>query len=180
MKHSLEASSFRCIFPCALLVMACCGLFNTAFAQPDSKGNDFWICFPGNISDAAPQLYITSELASTVTVSIPGLAFNQVVNIAAGGSQVVTLPATAQVQTQFVADNKGIHITATTEVTVYGKAASSDGYLAIPVNVLLSSTTYNSVTSNEPILVGQYSRSSDAMELPQTRFLHWFHLSSNT
>ncbi|MBL0359415.1 MAG: T9SS type A sorting domain-containing protein [Chitinophagaceae bacterium] len=53
--------------------------------------------------------------------------------------QVVTLPGTVQVQSQFVADNLGIHITATNEVTVYGmnaQQATTDAYLAFPLDAI--------------------------------------------
>jgi IgGFc binding protein/Bacterial Ig-like domain (group 1)/Secretion system C-terminal sorting domain/SprB repeat len=121
-----------------LAMIICAGFTNSAFAQ-DSKGTEFWICFPGNQQSPNPELYITSPQASTVTIDIPGIGFNQVVNVPAGGLQVVSIPGTAQVQSQFVADNKGIHITATNEVTVYGmnaQQATTDAYLAFPIDAI--------------------------------------------
>lgn len=121
-----------------LTLFICAGLTNIAFAQ-DSKGTEFWICFPGNQQSPNPELYITGPVASTVTIDIPGIAFNQVVNIPAGGLQVVSIPGTAQVQSEFVVDNKGIHITATNEVTVYGmnaQQATTDAYLAFPLDAI--------------------------------------------
>ncbi|MBL0359416.1 MAG: hypothetical protein IPP72_22275 [Chitinophagaceae bacterium] len=69
----------------AMLLVAffCAGFAGTALAQ-DSKGTEFWICFPGNQQSPSPELYITGEQASVVTVDIPGIAFNQVVNVPAG------------------------------------------------------------------------------------------------
>jgi len=119
-------------------MIICAGLTNNAFAQ-DSKGTEFWICFPGNQQSPNPELYITGEAASTVTIDIPGIGFNQVVNVPAGGLQVVSIPGTAQVQTQFAVDNKGIHITATNEVTVYGmnaQQATTDAFLAFPLDAI--------------------------------------------
>jgi hypothetical protein len=124
--------------PLILLGFLCLGVTQSSLAQ-DSKGTEFWICFPGNLSSGVVQLYITGEQSSTVTVTVPGIAFNQVVVVPAGGLQVVNLPATVQVQTQFVADNKGIHITATNEVTVYGmnaQTATTDAFLAFPLDAL--------------------------------------------
>jgi IgGFc binding protein/Bacterial Ig-like domain (group 1)/Secretion system C-terminal sorting domain len=105
----------------------------------DSKGTAFWICFPGNLTSQNTELYITANQASTVTIDIPGLAFNTVVAVAPGGLQTVSIPAAAQVQSQFVAENKGIHITATTEVTVYGmnaQTATTDAFLAFPLDAI--------------------------------------------
>ncbi|NTS42362.1 CHRD domain-containing protein [Flavisolibacter sp. BT320] len=138
MKNLLHAffDTFR--KPWLLLLLACFGSLENTAAQ-DSKGTEFWICVPGNAGSPVPQLYITAEQASTVTVAIPGLGFNQVVNVVAGGLQVVNLPASAQVQTQFAVDNKGIRITATTEVTVYlmnAQQATTDAYLAFPLDAI--------------------------------------------
>ncbi len=122
-----------------LLALFCCLAFGSAVFAQDSKGTEFWICFPGNQLSPNPELYIAGEQAATVTVDIPGISFNQVVNVPAGGLQVVSLPGTAQVQTQFAATNLGIHITATHEVTVYGmnaQQASTDAYLAFPLDAI--------------------------------------------
>jgi hypothetical protein len=122
---------------CCLLLMSLFFVFGS-FAQ-DSKGTEFWICFPGNLSMETTELYITSETNSTVTIDIAGIGFNEVVNVTAGALQVVTLPNTAQVQSEFVAENKGIHITATAAITVYGMnaaIATTDAFLAFPVDAL--------------------------------------------
>ena len=104
-----------------------------------SKGTEFWICFPANAYDQSTQLYITSEQNSTVVVDIPGLGFNQVINVSAGILQTVNLPYNVHVRSQYVPENKGIHITATTDITVYGMNAQSyttDAFLAYPINAL--------------------------------------------
>ena len=114
------------------------GMVSYVQAQ-DSKGNEFWICFPGNLSVLKTQLFITADAASTVTIDIPGIAFNTVVAVPAGGLQTVEIPATAQVQSSFIPDNKGIHITATTEVTVYGmnaQTATTDAFLGFPLDAI--------------------------------------------
>ncbi len=137
MKKSLLhlSSWFRLGF---LITIFVAGLLPCAQAQ-DSKGKEFWVCFPGNLNGLNTQLYITAEAASSVTIAIPGIAFNTVVAVPAGGLQTVEIPATAQVQSSFVPDNKGIHITATTEVTVYGmnaRSASTDAFLAFPLDAI--------------------------------------------
>ncbi len=112
-------------------------LFTTAQAQ-DSYGSDFWIAVPGNYSVLSPELYITAQSASSVTVSMPGLAFTTTVAIAANTLQTIVLPATAQIQTSGIS-NLGIHITSTTDVTVYlmnAQSATTDAYMALPVDAL--------------------------------------------
>ncbi len=121
-----------------LMIAFLVGTLSSVQAQ-DSKGTEFWICFPGNLSDLGTELYITATQASTVTIDIPGIGFNTVVGVAAGGLQTIPLPFDVQVQSQFIAENKGIHITATTEVTVYGmnaKTATTDAYLAFPLDAI--------------------------------------------
>ncbi len=121
-----------------LMIAFLVGTLSSVQAQ-DSKGTEFWICIPGNFTSVNAELYITSTQASTVTVDIPGLGFNTVVVVPPGGLQTISLPTTAQVQSQFTVDNKGIHITATTEVTVYSmnaQTATTDAYLAFPLDAI--------------------------------------------
>ncbi len=111
---------------------------STTTAQ-DSKGKEFWICFPGNQQSLSTELYITAFQSSIVKVEIPGIGFSQTVTVPAGGIQLVTLPGNVQVQSKFIADKKGIHISASTEVTVYGMNAvtsSTDAFLAYPVDAI--------------------------------------------
>jgi hypothetical protein len=122
---------------------------NSFSQSKDSKGIEFWICIPGNQNSVDPQLYITSEQSSTVTIDIPGIGFNQAINVPASGFQSITIPGTVQIQSQFLVENKGIHITATNEVTIYAmnaETATTDAYLAFPLNTL----------GNEYYIMGYY------------------------
>jgi hypothetical protein len=113
-------------------------IVNTISAQ-DSKGKEFWICFPGNQQSLSTELYITSSVSSSVTIEVPGIAFSQVVAVPAGGVKTVTLPGEVQVQSKFVAEKKGIHITSSSEITVYGMnavTASTDAFLAYPLDAI--------------------------------------------
>lgn len=113
--------------------------FFTKAAAQDSKGKEFWICFPGNQQSLSTELYITSVQSSAVTVEIPGIGFNKTVTVPAGGIQVVALPADVQVQSKFIAEKKGVHVTASNEVTVYGMNAvtsSTDAFLAYPLDAI--------------------------------------------
>src|SRR5450432_471962 len=124
MKQCLQTYLSKLVHLRLLLIVMFLGCTTATFAQ-NSKGTEFWVCFPGNISSPDPLLFITGEAASTVTITIPGLGFTQTVSVPAGGLQTIDIPGGAQVQSQFVADNKGIHITATSPVTVYGMNAQT-------------------------------------------------------
>jgi hypothetical protein len=107
--------------------------------NPDNKGRDFWIGVPGNESSVVPQLYITSDFGSCVNVDIPGLAFNTTVSVAGGSLVTVNLPVDAQIQSQYIVENKGIHITSNNSVTVYlmnAQQSTTDAYMALPTDVL--------------------------------------------
>lgn len=107
-------------------------------------GTDFWITFPGNYApDPAhpvePRLRISGTAGTTVTVSVPGLAFNNVTTLAGSGATVV-LPATVDLGALNDAVlSRGIHITATAPVRVHAISRAdhtSDGFLALPTGVI--------------------------------------------
>src|ERR1051326_2230805 len=96
-------------------------------AAPDSKGTDFWLAFPGQLS------------SGQLTLFIPGLAFSQNFIVTPGQVTVVNLPVNAQLTTIDGIEAKGIHVTAENEVTVYGlnrASATTDAYLGLPTDIL--------------------------------------------
>jgi hypothetical protein len=113
---------------------------NTFLYAQSSQGTEFWIGFPSNISQAgARELYITAAVTSEVTVNIVSPAFNTTVTVAAGSLTTINLPNAVDISSNGVIENKGIHITSDNPVTVYGmnsQQASTDAYLALPVNAL--------------------------------------------
>ncbi len=114
---------------------------HSASAAPDSKGTDFWLTFPGNYS-GGPQLslFITGDTASTGTVEIPGLGFSTTFTVTPGTVTTVSIPSTADLgSSSDIVENKGIHVTALVEVTVYGLnriPATTDAYLGLPTDIL--------------------------------------------
>lgn len=125
-----------------LLVLAIV-LGNTlsAFAQlPDSKGDDFWLAFPPNYSSGANlELFISSDVATNVTVSSAYNGFSQSVTTTPGTVTSVSIPNSLEVKNYQVIQNKGIHVTADAEVTVYGLnalRASTDAFMGLPTDIL--------------------------------------------
>jgi hypothetical protein len=105
----------------------------------DSKGSDFWLGFPGNLIQQETSLFIAGDTATSGTVSIPGLAFTAPFTVTPGAVTTVALPNTVQMQLSDTVENKGIHVTALAEVTVYGvnrASATSDAYLGLPTDAL--------------------------------------------
>jgi RHS repeat-associated protein len=114
------------------------------FGHMSNKGTDFWLMFPRNSDNSTdpnfqPQLEITSDSNTSGTVTVPGLNFSSTFSIAAGQSTSVLLPVAAAGDLSDVVENKGIHVTSATEITVVGFSFvpySTDGYLALPTPVL--------------------------------------------
>jgi hypothetical protein len=112
---------------------------NLANAAPDSKGTDFWLAFPGQLSTGQLTLFIAGDVSTSGNVSIPGMSFSQNFLVTPGQVSVVSLPVSAQLGTTDGTENKAIHVTAQNEVTVYGlnrASATTDAYLGIPTDIL--------------------------------------------
>ncbi len=121
-----------------LLTLLMC---NFSYSQIFStKGTDFWFGFMENYNSPTLRVYISSDVATTGTVTIPGQGFNQAFTVAANGTAVVTVPNNqAHITTSQVIENKGIHVVSNDPVTVYAlnyEAYSSDAAIVLPTNTL--------------------------------------------
>ena len=121
------------------LLLSFCFLYSNAQA-PDSKGKDFWLTFPGNLSAGNLTFFISGDEATTGTVSAPGTGFTTNFTVTPGAVTSVVLPTnTLEINSSDVIENKGIHITSGKEVTVYGLNRvqfTTDAYLALPTDIL--------------------------------------------
>jgi hypothetical protein len=105
----------------------------------DSKGSDFWLGFPGNLSHGDLRLFVAGDTATAGTVAIPGLAFSQPFTVTPGSVTTVDIPDAAQMQLSNTVQDFGIHVTAAAEITVYGlnrASATTDAYLGLPTDAL--------------------------------------------
>lgn len=133
----------------------------------ESRGKDFWICFPQNAraenaSGLNLRLYITCDKDTRGTVRIPGLGITQ--NFICRASEVIFVPidSIAQVFGSDAIQKLGIYVNADNPIAVYGlssRRASTDTYLAYPTSVL--GTTYR-VAGYYPLSNGENSFSSQA------------------
>src|SRR5689334_19088 len=61
-----------------------------------NKGKEFWLCFPQHVPSgtalATLSIWITSDRASSGTVTMTNGAFNATFNIAANGIQEIQIP----------------------------------------------------------------------------------------
>jgi gliding motility-associated-like protein len=109
------------------------------FGQGSSnKGTDFWLGYGKHISVGNMVLYITSDVNTTSTVTIPALGFTQTVSVIANTVVPVDIPTTAHLNVDGLSSN-GIHITSLKPVIVYAHIydnAVSGATLVLPVNTL--------------------------------------------
>jgi hypothetical protein len=129
------------------------GLPQKTPAQPDTRGTDFWVCFPQNAKNEFNaglnfKLYITGDVAAKGIVLIPG---NKSIpfSIAAGEVTSINIDTNVQVMSSDRVEALGIHVHSDQPVAIYGlsnRKASTDTYVAFPTNVL--GTTYRALCYN--------------------------------
>lgn len=121
--------------------------FSVPSATVTSKGTDFWLCMPEKYNSntegvpnvPAVYLQIAASAAANGLVEIPGLGFSYAYSVAANSVTSVSLPMTVFLSGKDVIQNKGIHVTSNTPVSVVGVTAhlfESDSYLGLPANAL--------------------------------------------
>jgi uncharacterized protein (TIGR02145 family) len=101
-------------------------------------GTDFWVAFPANfVTNPTIKFFISSNFSTSGTVSsaVPGV--DQNFTVVPGIVTEVILPY--EVALVAGIEDKGIHVVANDPISLYGlnrKTASTDAYLALPVNAL--------------------------------------------
>lgn len=115
--------------------------YTTLFGQIFStKGTDFWFGFMENYQTPSPTVYISSDVATSGTISIPGQTFSQPFTVAANSTTAISIPAAQGVTTSNqTIEGKAIHVVANDPVTVYGlnyEAYSSDASIILPTATL--------------------------------------------
>jgi hypothetical protein len=106
---------------------------------PDSKGTDFWLTFPANYSGGTLSLFITGSESTSGTVSINGLDISETFSVTADEVTTVSIDSDAEATSSDSIEDLGIHITAESEVSVYGLnrvTSTTDAYLGLPTDVL--------------------------------------------
>jgi RHS repeat-associated protein len=119
-----------------------------------NQGTDFWLMFPSAYFIGGlpvQKIFISSAVATSGTVTVPGTNFTQGFSVPANGLATVTLPF-VQVTESDLIQAKGIHVTSLQPVAVYGlnqRTFSTDAFLGLPVTSL--GTDYYVLTySNMP------------------------------
>lgn len=113
-----------------------------ACAQTTSNsGTNFWIGYTGHIDGTQSQmsLYLTSNVNTTATVSIPLLGTTSTYTITANSVTIAPIPSTAYVGSSEITENKGIQVVAEQPIVVYAHIYAqnrSGATLVLPANTL--------------------------------------------
>lgn len=112
----------------------------SAQAQNSMKGKDFWLGFLQNYSNSEVTIFISSEVNTSGTVSIPLQSWSSPFSVTAGGITSVNIPALmVQNANSGITGNMGIHVTANDSITVFASNYStytSDASFIIPSHFL--------------------------------------------
>eukprot|EP00058_Branchiostoma_floridae_P019237 XP_002604727.1 hypothetical protein BRAFLDRAFT_122565 [Branchiostoma floridae] len=166
-----------------LPLLALAAIFGCSLAVRDNKGTEFILTFPENFQRDLnqPKLFITTQslAGASVTITLPANGFQTGVQATYGAVTQVDLDRAASELRGSQKSDKAVHITSDVEIVVYGvfaERASSDAYLALPTDVDVTnenmktlnagdywefdvpSNEYRHVTSSEPVLLVQYSK----------------------
>lgn len=137
METKMKSKTFSFSFLILLIILA----FTKLNAQSNS-GTEFWVTFYKNFNntDLELSLFITSDVNTSGTVSIPGQGFSTAFNVTANEVTTVILPVIdAVVNTIDGIENRGILVTSIDPVTLYGLNRiffTTDAFLGLPKNVL--------------------------------------------
>ena len=160
------------VFIVLSFLVASFGLTGNARAAQDSKGTDFWLVFMQNYSGTPNlQLFITSDVDTNGTAGIPGLAWSQGFTVTANTTTTLNIPTGAMLSATGI-HNKGIHVTAEDEVTVYGLnqiTYTTDAYLGLPIDVLNVKyfvLAYEGYNTEEFAIVAPYDNTSVEYTIP--------------
>jgi hypothetical protein len=114
-------------------------LIATGFSQTITNvGTDFWVAFPrSGVSVPELSLFISSDFATSGTVSSAFPGVNQNFSVTPGIVTQITIPSGIQLLADI--EDKGIHVVSNAPVSLYGLSKylhTTDAYLALPVNAL--------------------------------------------
>lgn len=137
-----------------------------------TKGKEFWLGFMKNYQSGAfshrLDVFISSTVNTTGTISIPGQGYSQNFNVTANVTTTVTIPpAMAHHLTSETIENKGVLVLTEDTVSVFAinfQEYTADGTLVLPISAL--GTEYR-VTSYVGLSAGQQLYSEFLIVAPQ-------------
>ncbi len=95
--------------------------------------------FPAAYTNTSAELYISGKIATTGTVSIPGLGWSQAFTVIPGQLTTIVLPDAVFELNSDGTDTKGIHVVSNNSIAIDGfhdYVFESEGFLGLPTEVL--------------------------------------------
>lgn len=115
------------------------------FAQINSYGTEFWLCFQKNYrleggrQNLDLEIFITAVEDARVKIQIEELGFYREIDVPARRVVNVSIPPEAEITSSEVVTRKVLHIVADNLISVYGlnrRPQSTDTYLGLPTTAL--------------------------------------------
>ncbi|MBD1397759.1 gliding motility-associated C-terminal domain-containing protein [Pontibacter sp. JH31] len=137
MNKILRRNLFFCVVLYTLI-----GLIQAVEAQSTSnRGTNFWVGYTAHIDGTGSKmsLYLTSDVNTTATVSIPKLGISTTYAIIANTVTIAPISSAAYVGSSEMIENKGIQVVSEQPIVVYAHiyaSARSAATLVLPTNTL--------------------------------------------
>ncbi|TAE74218.1 MAG: PKD domain-containing protein [Bacteroidetes bacterium] len=119
----------------------------TIAAQVSTLGKDFWVGYMEIVPNSIPlqKLYISSQVNTSVTVSMPVMSWTQTYNVVANQITTVVLPSSARTTSIETIAGTGVNITSNDLISVFAAQESSartEASVVLPTNALGGTTEY--------------------------------------
>jgi len=135
----------------------------------DSAGEEFFLVYTDNYDAASGSaVFITSDVDTSGVVEIPGIGFSQPFTVTTDTITTVNIPLSAKVSGSDNIEDRGIHVTAEDDITVYflnpsTPRSTNDAYLALPADIL--GTEYVVLAYQETLSARGYSHTLGPSEI---------------
>lgn len=141
---------------CPVLFLFATSLVATGQTQVPTKGKEFWVGFMQNFIDGMPgeslELFVTSDVSTTGTISIPGQGWTVDFAVDAHTTTPIPLPVElAECRTHGSVESRGVYVTSADTISVFAinfEPYTADGTKVLPVQSLGTSYRVSSYAAS--------------------------------
>ena len=127
----------------------------SSFGQTDNYGTEFWTGFMSALSASQLRLFIAAKENSSVTISVPLMAYTNTISVLKDSVVIFTIPnSVGQITSSEVVEKNGIHIVSDYPIAVTAmnlQSATTDATIVFPLKNVPNNATY---TTGHPGRVG--------------------------
>ncbi|TAE45680.1 MAG: hypothetical protein EAY69_10005 [Cytophagales bacterium] len=144
------------------------------YSQVSTLGKNFWVGYMEIVPNSTPlqKLYISSQVNTTVTVSMPNISWSQNYDVIANQITTITLPSAARTTSTETVANTGVNITSNDFISVFAaqeSTARTEASVVLPTTALGGTTEYY-IASYQGVLSTTGSGPGSGMQ-PRSEFL---------